>query len=161
MVDFQTATVCCMCGDVGFSDKLFRCHKCRNRFQHSYGLIIPSSSYHHMHFRIHHDHVMGSYVAGGGWMNCIHGYCSNYYSESSERMEVCDWCQTEERSATRHGSSSKKSVGGLEAGVTSRSEYSGDKIKQHDREESGEKGKNLAGRRRPGPPLEGTSFSRM
>ncbi|CBI16617.3 hypothetical protein AAG906_007960 [Vitis piasezkii] len=113
MVDFQTATVCCMCGDVGFSDKLFRCHKCRNRFQHS--------------------------------------YCSNYYSESSERMEVCDWCQTEERSATRHGSSSKKSVGGLEAGVTSRSEYSGDKIKQHDREESGEKGKNPSGAPSPRP----------
>ncbi|CAH2039393.1 unnamed protein product [Thlaspi arvense] len=27
--------VCCMCGDVGFSDKLFRCGHCRNRFQHS------------------------------------------------------------------------------------------------------------------------------
>ncbi|GFP91109.1 hypothetical protein PHJA_001254900 [Phtheirospermum japonicum] len=25
-----------MCGDVGFSDKLFRCSNCRNRFQHSY-----------------------------------------------------------------------------------------------------------------------------
>ncbi|KFK42577.1 hypothetical protein AALP_AA1G013700 [Arabis alpina] len=25
-----------MCGDVGFSDKLFRCSHCRNRFQHSY-----------------------------------------------------------------------------------------------------------------------------
>ncbi|CAK8541310.1 unnamed protein product [Lathyrus sativus] len=34
MVDHQT--VCCMCGDVGFPDKLFRCNKCRNRFQHSY-----------------------------------------------------------------------------------------------------------------------------
>ncbi|KAK7814296.1 hypothetical protein CFP56_003347 [Quercus suber] len=33
MVDTQT--VCCMCGDVGFSDKLFRCNKCRHRFQHS------------------------------------------------------------------------------------------------------------------------------
>ncbi|XP_004510107.1 uncharacterized protein [Cicer arietinum] len=28
--------VCCMCGDVGFHDKLFRCKKCRYRFQHSY-----------------------------------------------------------------------------------------------------------------------------
>ncbi|XP_023632887.1 uncharacterized protein LOC17897769 isoform X2 [Capsella rubella] len=27
--------VCCMCGDVGFSDKLFRCGHCRSRFQHS------------------------------------------------------------------------------------------------------------------------------
>ncbi|XP_030472696.1 uncharacterized protein LOC115690489 [Syzygium oleosum] len=34
MVDLQV--VCCMCGDVGFPDKLFRCSKCRNRFQHSY-----------------------------------------------------------------------------------------------------------------------------
>ncbi|KAL1546495.1 hypothetical protein AAHA92_23084 [Salvia divinorum] len=28
--------VCCLCGDVGFSDKLFRCSDCRHRFQHSY-----------------------------------------------------------------------------------------------------------------------------
>ncbi|KAK8997861.1 hypothetical protein V6N11_012397 [Hibiscus sabdariffa] len=34
MVDLQT--VCCMCGDIGFPDKLFRCNKCRHRFQHSY-----------------------------------------------------------------------------------------------------------------------------
>ncbi|KAK3141864.1 hypothetical protein QOZ80_4BG0339240 [Eleusine coracana subsp. coracana] len=31
-----TATVCSMCGDVGFSEKLFRCVRCRHRFQHSY-----------------------------------------------------------------------------------------------------------------------------
>uniref|UniRef100_A0ACD5V2W3 Uncharacterized protein n=1 Tax=Avena sativa TaxID=4498 RepID=A0ACD5V2W3_AVESA len=31
-----TATVCSMCGDVGFPDKLFRCARCRYRFQHSY-----------------------------------------------------------------------------------------------------------------------------
>ncbi|KAL1802784.1 hypothetical protein DCAR_0934392 [Daucus carota subsp. sativus] len=30
------ATVCCLCGDIGFPDKLFRCSKCHNRFQHSY-----------------------------------------------------------------------------------------------------------------------------
>ncbi|CAL5020503.1 unnamed protein product [Urochloa decumbens] len=29
-------TVCSMCGDVGFPDKLFRCARCRRRFQHSY-----------------------------------------------------------------------------------------------------------------------------
>ncbi|KAK9068246.1 hypothetical protein SSX86_012357 [Deinandra increscens subsp. villosa] len=28
--------VCCMCGDVGFPDKLFRCINCHHRFQHSY-----------------------------------------------------------------------------------------------------------------------------
>jgi uncharacterized paraquat-inducible protein A len=32
-------TVCSMCGDVGFSDKLFRCARCRSRFQHSYVLL--------------------------------------------------------------------------------------------------------------------------
>uniref|UniRef100_A0ACD5US81 Uncharacterized protein n=1 Tax=Avena sativa TaxID=4498 RepID=A0ACD5US81_AVESA len=31
-----TATVCSMCGDVGFPDKLFQCARCRYRFQHSY-----------------------------------------------------------------------------------------------------------------------------
>ncbi|KAB1225251.1 hypothetical protein CJ030_MR1G017628 [Morella rubra] len=101
MVDQQT--VCCMCGDVGFPDKLFRCNKCRNRFQHS--------------------------------------YCSNYYSEFAEPIELCDWCRSEERS-TRQGSSSKKSAGLSKTGITSRSEYSGDRIKQHDREESTEKGKS-------------------
>ncbi|KAE9617846.1 hypothetical protein Lal_00033965 [Lupinus albus] len=98
MVDLQI--VCCMCGDVGFSDKLFRCSKCHHRFQHS--------------------------------------YCSNYYGELPE-IELCDWCQSEEKSSSRHiiGSNSKKPVTGNDAGTTNRSEYSGEKIKQHDREESG------------------------
>ncbi|KAF6141640.1 hypothetical protein GIB67_001192 [Kingdonia uniflora] len=35
MVDQQI--VCCMCGDIGFSDKLFSCNNtCCNRFQHAY-----------------------------------------------------------------------------------------------------------------------------
>eukprot|EP01018_Ginkgo_biloba_P016514 Gb_04244 [translate_table: standard] len=33
--------VCCICGDVGFQDQLFKCEKCLRRFQHSY----CSSSY--------------------------------------------------------------------------------------------------------------------
>ncbi|XP_078442925.1 uncharacterized protein LOC144712502 [Wolffia australiana] len=28
--------VCCLCGDVGFPDKLFQCARCLSRFQHSY-----------------------------------------------------------------------------------------------------------------------------
>ncbi|KAF5732906.1 hypothetical protein HS088_TW17G00439 [Tripterygium wilfordii] len=97
MVDLQK--VCCMCGDVGFPDKLFHCNKCRHRFQHS--------------------------------------YCSNYYSELAGPIEVCDWCQSEERSSSKHGSSSKKTTTGHESGgATRRSEYSVDKIKNHDREES-------------------------
>ncbi|KAE8679499.1 hypothetical protein F3Y22_tig00111398pilonHSYRG00021 [Hibiscus syriacus] len=89
MVDLQT--VCCMCGDVGFPDKIFRCNKCRHRFQHS--------------------------------------YCSNYYSEFAEPVEVCDWCRSEERNS-RQGSTSKKSSTGNEAGILNRSEYSDQKIKQ-------------------------------
>ncbi|KAH7862597.1 hypothetical protein Vadar_006948 [Vaccinium darrowii] len=122
MVDHQT--VCCMCGDIGFSEKLFRCTKCLNRFQHS--------------------------------------YCSNYYSESSEPIERCDWCQSEEIRSSRHSSSSKKSTAGINSGgsstntntTSSRSEYSGDKIKQHDREEKeggAEKGKNPSGTPSPRP----------
>lgn len=34
MVDVER--VCCMCGDVGFPDKIFRCIKCHHRFQHTY-----------------------------------------------------------------------------------------------------------------------------
>ncbi|KAL3624515.1 hypothetical protein CASFOL_031183 [Castilleja foliolosa] len=78
--------VCCMCGDVGFSDKLFRCSNCRNRFQHS--------------------------------------YCSNYYRENAAPIEICDWCQCEDQ---RNSSSS------------SRSGYSGGKIRPHYGGEAAEK----------------------
>lgn len=37
-------TVCSMCGDVGFPDKLFRCARCRRRFQHSY-VLTPFVDY--------------------------------------------------------------------------------------------------------------------
>ncbi|KAM0934308.1 putative chromatin regulator PHD family [Dioscorea sansibarensis] len=30
------STVCCMCGDVGFQDRLFQCMRCHYRSQHSY-----------------------------------------------------------------------------------------------------------------------------
>ncbi|MFS7942566.1 hypothetical protein Hanom_Chr06g00489861 [Helianthus anomalus] len=46
MVDVEK--VCCMCGDVGFPDKIFRCIKCHHRFQHSYVL----STYIHIHTHI-------------------------------------------------------------------------------------------------------------
>ncbi|KAM7472071.1 hypothetical protein LguiA_010254 [Lonicera macranthoides] len=103
MADVQA--VCCMCGDVGFPDKLFRCNKCHYRFQHL--------------------------------------YCSNYYTESSEPIELCDWCQSEGKISRHGGSSSKKSSND----TGSRSEYSGDKmIKQNDHREDqgGDKGKNPA-----------------
>lgn len=35
-------TVCSMCGDVGFPDKLFQCARCRYRFQHSYVTRDPA-----------------------------------------------------------------------------------------------------------------------
>ncbi|XP_051138874.1 uncharacterized protein LOC127256730 [Andrographis paniculata] len=101
MVDHQT--VCCMCGDVGFPEKLFRCSKCRSRFQHS--------------------------------------YCSNYYSESAEPIEVCEWCQCEGRnsSSSKHtnSSSSSRNISKSVHANEVRSVYSGDKIKQLHREEGG------------------------
>ncbi|XP_010264329.1 PREDICTED: uncharacterized protein LOC104602367 [Nelumbo nucifera] len=111
MVDLQT--VCCMCGDVGFSDKLFRCTRCQYRFQHS--------------------------------------YCSNYYSELSETPELCDWCQSEERSAKHRGSNSKKFAGNDSSGAPNRSQYSGDKIKQHDRDDSSDKGRGTGSNPSPRP----------
>ncbi|CAD5170930.1 unnamed protein product [Musa acuminata subsp. burmannicoides] len=32
----NTNTVCSMCGDIGFADKLFQCIRCHSRLQHSY-----------------------------------------------------------------------------------------------------------------------------
>ncbi|XP_028804708.1 uncharacterized protein LOC114759658 [Neltuma alba] len=95
MVDLQT--VCCLCGDIGFPDKLFRCNRCHHRFQHS--------------------------------------YCSNYYGELAE-IELCDWCQTEEKNVARHSGSYHHSrssvVAGNDMGSSSRrSEYSSEKVKQH------------------------------
>ncbi|KAL7158462.1 hypothetical protein ABFS83_02G144900 [Erythranthe nasuta] len=131
MVDLQT--VCCMCGDVGFPDKLFRCSKCRNRFQHS--------------------------------------YCSNYYSECRGAIEVCDWCQCEERNSHRHGGGGGGAANNISSSSASlrsnnnnnnstikspssssahanevRSAYSGDKIKQHHREEGGAASEKAAGK---------------
>ncbi|XP_057458818.1 uncharacterized protein LOC130749467 [Lotus japonicus] len=98
MVDLQT--VCCMCGDIGFPDKLFRCNKCRHRFQHS--------------------------------------YCSNFYGELAE-IGQCDWCQSEVKNSTNVvvGSNSKKPVLVAVTGITNRSEFAGERIKQHDVSEKG------------------------
>ncbi|GMH00622.1 hypothetical protein Nepgr_002461 [Nepenthes gracilis] len=117
MVDHQT--VCSMCGDVGFPDKLFHCTRCRFRFQHS--------------------------------------YCSNYYTESSERViQLCDWCQSEERRRTsKHVGSLKKSVAANRS--DSRPECAGERIKQHDQAEEsgggsgGEKGRNPSSGGVPSP----------
>ncbi|KAK4269835.1 hypothetical protein QN277_022942 [Acacia crassicarpa] len=116
MVDLQT--VCCMCGDVGFPDKLFRCRKCRHRFQHS--------------------------------------YCSNYYGELPE-IELCDWCQNEEKSSRTSKKPAAAIAGSIDVGSTNRSEYSGsERIKQqhhdhHHRDEGGcsDKGKSPTPSPRP------------
>ncbi|VVA89572.1 unnamed protein product [Arabis nemorensis] len=102
--------VCCMCGDVGFSDKLFRCRHCHNRFQHS-----------------------------------------NYYSESAEPTETCDWCRSDDLKLTRHGgssSSSKKpsnSSVGYENGFTNRSEYSSGGGIKHNNNRQDQVAKSVAG----------------
>ncbi|KAI4370350.1 hypothetical protein MLD38_018710 [Melastoma candidum] len=99
MEDYNNQVVCCMCGDIGFPEKLFCCFCCRNRHQHS--------------------------------------YCSNYYSESSEQIEQCDWCRSEAGKGSKNqGSSSRKSTSGNgEAGT--KSEYSGgDKVKQNERDDT-------------------------
>ncbi|XP_077242358.1 uncharacterized protein LOC143882841 [Tasmannia lanceolata] len=111
MVDLPN--VCCMCGDVGFPDKLFRCNGCSSRFQHS--------------------------------------YCSNYYDEVSESGGgLCDWCRSEIRSS-KYGVDSKR-LAGKDTGITHRSEYSGDKIKQSDKEESSDRARNITSTPSPRPP---------
>ncbi|KAJ0803283.1 hypothetical protein HanPI659440_Chr03g0138111 [Helianthus annuus] len=41
--------VCCMCGDVGFPDKIFRCINCHHRFQHWYACLPLSLSHTQIH----------------------------------------------------------------------------------------------------------------
>ncbi|GJU77778.1 ribonuclease H-like domain-containing protein [Tanacetum coccineum] len=62
-------------------------------------------------------------------------YCSNYYIESSAPPEICDWCQSEMTKTTKPSGSSKKLRSKSNVGVSNRSEFAGDKIKKHDREE--------------------------
>ncbi|KAI3756820.1 hypothetical protein L1987_56643 [Smallanthus sonchifolius] len=59
-----------------------------------------------------------------------HWYCSNYYNASSEPMEQCDWCLSDEIKTSKHRTSSKKPTSKLDAVIKSRPEYSGDKIKR-------------------------------
>ncbi|RWR86691.1 Late cornified envelope protein 1E [Cinnamomum micranthum f. kanehirae] len=110
MVD--NPSVCCMCGDIGFPEKLFHCTRCRSRFQHS--------------------------------------YCTNYVESLETGTGFCDWCRSEDRKAKVHGTNSKKSAG-KDAGSISRSEYSGDKIKLSDREESSDRGKSAGSTASPRP----------
>ncbi|KAJ0113400.1 hypothetical protein Patl1_00168 [Pistacia atlantica] len=100
MVDLQT--VCCMCGDVGFPDKLFRC------------IAVTTTA-----------NMLSQ-------LRCVIGAKVN-------------------KEAPRHGSSSKKSSTAYETGVSNRSDYSGERIKQQDREESADKGKNPSGTPSPRP----------
>ncbi|XP_042049063.1 uncharacterized protein LOC121794790 [Salvia splendens] len=37
-----------------------------------------------------------------------HFYCSNYYSEYAEPIEICDWCQCEERNPSSSSSRNNK-----------------------------------------------------
>lgn len=59
MVDHPS--VCCMCGDVGFPEKLFHCTKCRSRFQHSYTSSPSPFSFAPFH-HIYHDSVYISII---------------------------------------------------------------------------------------------------
>ncbi|KAI7730215.1 hypothetical protein M8C21_031794 [Ambrosia artemisiifolia] len=67
-------------------------------------------------------------------------YCSSNYIESSEPTEVCEWCLTAktetETETSKHRGLSKKPTSKLDTGVSNRSEYSGNKIKQHDGEDT-------------------------
>ncbi|KAL2892486.1 hypothetical protein RDABS01_008395 [Bienertia sinuspersici] len=84
MVDQER--VCCMCGDVGFADKLFRCSHCRFRFQHLY-----CSNYYY------------------GSQELLSPSSSSTSSSMTKSMEICDWCQSEGRNNSSNSKSFKRS----------------------------------------------------
>ncbi|KMT00003.1 hypothetical protein BVRB_1g018390 [Beta vulgaris subsp. vulgaris] len=100
--------VCCMCGDIGFADKLFQCPGCRFRFQHLY---------------------CSNYYSGNRELSS---------SSSSSSSSICDWCRSEGRnSSTKTGSFKRSSSSSSMEHNNHRnlhisSEYtSGERIKQH------------------------------
>ncbi|XP_021756358.1 uncharacterized protein LOC110721503 [Chenopodium quinoa] len=117
--------VCCMCGDIGFADKLFKCSSCRFRFQHLYcsnyfygsqELLSPSSS----------------------------------SSSITKSLDICDWCQSEGRNSSttnkHHSGSYKRSLSSSSSSSSMdhhrnlhiHSEYtSGERIKQHQDHQTG------------------------
>ncbi|GFP80911.1 hypothetical protein PHJA_000234400 [Phtheirospermum japonicum] len=99
-----------MCGDVGFPDKLFRCSKCRSRFQHS--------------------------------------YCSNYYSEYAEAIEVCDWCECEQKSSSsRHNyNSNNNNNNSSYSSPRNNNKSSRHTIEQHHRDEGGSSAEKATGK---------------
>ncbi|OEL36485.1 hypothetical protein BAE44_0002493 [Dichanthelium oligosanthes] len=79
MAGTATATVCSMCGDVGFPEKLFRCARCRHRFQHSYVHLLGA---------LQPLHSQAPYLF-------VYEYCTNYYGDgapASAGSDTCDWC---------------------------------------------------------------------
>ncbi|XP_039142345.1 uncharacterized protein LOC120279477 [Dioscorea cayenensis subsp. rotundata] len=103
-------TVCCMCGDVGFQDKLFQCMRCHYRSQHSY-----CSNY--------YDDIQSATSSICDW--CL-----------SEQRNACA-TNTSKTTTTTHLMISKKQHAQHDHKDVGRSEYSSmDKIKQtSDREE--------------------------
>ncbi|KAJ8447302.1 hypothetical protein Cgig2_013079 [Carnegiea gigantea] len=118
MVDQIQERVCCLCGDVGFPDRLFHCSRCRFRFQHSYcsnyycgsmELSSPSSS-------LMCDWCQ-SEVAGNRNGMISSGGSNNCRSKASSTMSVHQY---------NNNNNNNNYVG------TIRSEYtSGERIKNH------------------------------
>jgi hypothetical protein len=98
------ATVCAMCGDVGFPDKLFPCARCRRRYQHSY-VRSPAEPY----YPIRLNPELAPFPLPAGSTNrfrsfrCMRvrarSYCTNYYGDAAPAEAgagVCDWCLSDE-----------------------------------------------------------------
>ncbi|KAL6495374.1 hypothetical protein OROGR_029937 [Orobanche gracilis] len=125
MSDLQTE--CCMCGDVGFQDKLFRCTKGCKRFQHSICSRIPKS------------------LRPSILIIDIHRYCSSNYSENAEPIEVCAWCEDQEKkspspsSSSKHGNNNNNKSRSGHANEDRPAAFSGEKIKRDEWGSSAEK----------------------
>lgn len=115
----------------------------------------------HDHHHHHHDHGLHSIslVSVNMHMTPIYTYryCSNYYGESPDPVEQCDWCQIEERSrSSKHINriwSKSKSTVSLDK-MNTKSEFSGDmnvKRKEERDDETTQKGKSTNGTPSPRP----------
>ncbi|KAI3983062.1 hypothetical protein MKX01_035343 [Papaver californicum] len=114
-------SVCCLCGDIGFPDKLFRCNKCCDRLQHSY-----CSNY--------YDDSASVANVSCDW--CLH--------EERGGSSTTTTTATATNSGKKQISSSTKRSSSSSSGKDHEYNSSGEKIKKNDKESTAtdQKGKN-------------------
>ncbi|KAL6569335.1 hypothetical protein OROMI_013849 [Orobanche minor] len=145
MSDLQTE--CCMCGDVGFQDKLFSCTKGCKRFQHS--CIRDDRNPNNLLKKPQITFVLKILIID---ITFSHRYCSSNYSENAEPIEVCAWCEDQGKkspspspSSSRHANNNNNKSRSGHSNEDRPAAFSSEKIKR-DADEGGSSAEKTTGK---------------